>query len=230
MRKLSNQSWIHSESRLQVPRSIAAWYRSIHWSSSRKLVPLLRYSTFAAGSWSLFQSIDDRRVAYCGIQTLSFRFDCRHLAPVSWCSLNLQIHQSAPVCWCSKIECHLVATLENVLLGLGCCFAPVSWRSMKQNSDPTPDSPECSKHLNLAERFFFALRRFLDTKLIGLGFATSEPSLALLSWALLDITLSELSSTWCSALCDTWELGDEFSTLSRTDFSALVRSEFQPNL
>ena len=26
---------------------------------------------------------------------------------------------SAPVSWCWKIECHLVASLENTLLGLG---------------------------------------------------------------------------------------------------------------
>ena len=30
--------------------------------------------------------------------------------------------------------------------------------------------------------FFFALRRFLDTKFIGLGFATAEPSSEILSW------------------------------------------------
>ena len=44
----------------------------------------------------------------------------------SRCSLHLQIHHSAPVSWCSKIECHLVTALENMLLGLGCCFASVS--------------------------------------------------------------------------------------------------------
>ena len=36
---------------------------------------------------------------------------------------------------------------------------------------------------------FFALKRFLDTKFIGLGFATAEPSLDVLSWAPLDMTL-----------------------------------------
>ena len=71
-------------------------------------------------------------------QTLSFRFDRHHFAPVSWCSLSLQIHHSAPA-------------LENVVLDLGCCLAAVSWRSMKLKSDPTLDIPGCSKHSNLAE-------------------------------------------------------------------------------
>ena len=83
-------------------------------------------------------------------QTLSFRFDRHHFAPVSWCSLSLQIHPSAPVAWCLKTDCHIVATLENVVLGLGCCLAAVSWRSMKHKSDPTLDFPGCSKHSNLA--------------------------------------------------------------------------------
>ena len=32
------------------------------------------------------------------------------------------------VSWCSKIECHLVASLENTLLGFGWCFASISCR------------------------------------------------------------------------------------------------------
>ena len=74
--------------------------------------------------------------------------------------------------------CHLVVSLENMLLGLGCCFTPVSWRFVTHNSGPQQG---CSKHSNLVEAFFFALRRFLDTKLIRLGFATAESSLAVLS-------------------------------------------------
>ena len=77
------------------------------------------------------------------------------------------------------MDCHLVATLENVLLGLGRCLAPISWCSITQNSDPTLDSPGCSKRSNL--EIFFALSKFLDTKSIGLVFATAEPSLAELS-------------------------------------------------
>ena len=79
-----------------------------------------------------------------------------------------------------KTECHLVASLNTMLLGLGCCFASVSWRWVKHNSDPTLVSPGCSKHSNLAGEFF-VLRRFLDTKFIGLGFATAEPSSDVLS-------------------------------------------------
>ena len=75
---------------------------------------------------SLCQGIDGRRFAYCGIPTLCFRFECHHSAPVSCCLPSLQIHHSAPVSWCSKIECHLVAALENMPMSLGCCFAPVS--------------------------------------------------------------------------------------------------------
>ena len=88
--------------------------------------------------------------------TLSCRFECPHLAKVPWCWLSLQIHHSAPVSWCSKIECHLVAALENMLLGLDCCFASTSWRQVKHNSDPTLDSQGCSKHSNLAEKILYA--------------------------------------------------------------------------
>ena len=63
-----------------------------------------------------------------------------------------------------------------VLMGLGRRLAPVSWRSMKENFDQTRDSP----HKSYGE-VCFALRRFLDTKLIGLGFVTAELSSAVLS-------------------------------------------------
>ena len=49
-----------------------------------------------------------------------------------------------------EAECHLVASLE---LGLGWCFASVSCRWMKHNSDPILDSPGYSDHSNLAEDF-----------------------------------------------------------------------------
>ena len=137
--------------------------QTIHWSSElqhRVLVP--------AGSWRLTQSIDGRRLAYCGILTSSFRFICHHLAPVSWCS---------------KIECHLVAALENMLLGLGSCFASVSWRWVKHNSDPTLDSP-CS---NLSKSF--ALRPG--------GSLTPNSSLSVLPLPnLLQPCFPELSWTW----------------------------------
>ena len=89
---------------------------------------------------------------------------------------------------CRKIECHLVATIENVLLGLGRCLPPVSWRLVDHNSAPTLDSAGCSKHPNLSEEVCFALRRFLDTIFLGLGLGTAEPSLDVLSWALMDMT------------------------------------------
>ena len=39
------------------------------------------------------------------------------------------------------------------MLGLGCCFASVSSRWVKHNSDPILDSQDCSKHSNVAEEF-----------------------------------------------------------------------------
>ena len=84
------------------------------------------------------------------------------------------------------MKCHLVATLEKVLLRLGCCLAPVSWRSMTQNSDPTLDFTRLFEAPASFGEVFFAFMRFLDTNLIGLGFATAEPSSAVLSRALLD--------------------------------------------
>ena len=122
-----------------------------------------------------------RRFAYCGTLTLSFRFECHHLASVS-----LKVRLSAPVSWCWKILCHLLAALENIFGCLGCCFASVSYRKVKRNSDPTLDFPGS---LESCGRVFFALRRFLDTKFIGLGFATAEPSFHVLSWAHSDMTL-----------------------------------------
>ena len=61
------------------------------------------------------------------------------------------VHLSAPVSWGWKIECHLVASLENTLLGLGWCFASFSCGWMKHNSDPILESPGCLDHSNLAE-------------------------------------------------------------------------------
>ena len=52
---------------------------------------------------------------------------------------------------------------------------------MKHNSDTTLDFPGLIEALESCGEFFFAFRRFLDTKLIGLGFASAETSLALLS-------------------------------------------------
>ena len=50
----------------------------------------------------------------------------------------------------------LSPALENMLLGLDCCFASTSWRQVKHNSDPTLDSQGCSKHSNLAEKILYA--------------------------------------------------------------------------
>ena len=52
-----------------------------------------------------------------------------------------------------ETDCHLVATLVDALLDLGCCLAPVSLCLMGQNSDPTFDSPSCSKHPNRQKMF-----------------------------------------------------------------------------
>ena len=83
--------------------------------------------------------------------SLTFRFGCPHLAPVSWRGLSVKIHLSAPESWCWKMECKLVASLENTLFGLGCFFASVFCRGMKHNSGPILESPGCLDHSNLAE-------------------------------------------------------------------------------
>ena len=93
--------------------------------------------------------------------------------------------------------------LENTLLGLGCCFSirlpaattlhsATSFLPLDENTIPIQflipwlfESPESSGG------FFSALRRFLDTQFNGLGFATAEPSLDVLSRALLDMTLGK---------------------------------------
>ena len=83
--------------------------------------------------------------------TLSFRLKCHHLAQVSWCFPNLQTHHSEPIC------CHTsFVALHETELG----------------------SNSFSKLFEALETFgdvHSALMSFLDTKLIGLGFATAEP-------------------------------------------------------
>ena len=90
--------------------------------------------------------------------------DVLPLAPVPWRWPSLKVHLSVPVSWCWKIECHVVASLENTLINFGWCFASVSCRWMKHNSDPLLDSPENSDHSNLHSG------RFLDNKFIGSRF------------------------------------------------------------
>ena len=147
---------------IKVPRSI--------------LASLLRDSTFSAVSRRLFQGTDDRRSACCGRETSTFRIGYPHLAPFSCRGLT---HLSAPVSWCWKIECHQVASLLRIRCWV-LVDVSVSCRGMKHNSDPILDSPGRLDHSNLGEDFF-VLRRFFDTKLIGLGFATADPLFRVLS-------------------------------------------------
>ena len=160
----------------------------MRWSSTLRyqlLVSLLRDSTF-----SVKQGADNRRSARSGSVTLTFRIGYPHLASVSSCWLSLKVHHSAPVSWCWKIECHLVASLEDTLLGFGWCLASVSWRYVKHNSDPILDSPGYSDHSkNLAEEFSFALRKFLDTQIHRSRFRHCRTKKNVISWALLDMTL-----------------------------------------
>ena len=97
---------------------------------------------------------------------------------------------SAQVSLYPETDYHTFATLENSLLGCGPCLAQVSLRSMKQNSDPTLDSPSRMQHPNLTKKF--ALR--------SVGFLTPNmPTSASLAQVLLRFTSPELSSTRCSA-------------------------------
>ena len=66
-------------------------------------------------------------------------------------------------------------------VGFNWCFASVSCHWMKHNSDPIFDSPGCSNHPNLLEDLSWHLRGSLTLKFVGLGFATAEPSSAVLS-------------------------------------------------
>ena len=48
-----------------------------------------------------------------------------HIVQFQLCPFDLNVITSLQLPgtgWCWKIECHLVAALENMLLGLGCCF------------------------------------------------------------------------------------------------------------
>ena len=107
---------------------------------------------FSADSWRLSQGTDNRRSAHCGSETSTFRISYPHLArSVSWRGLSLKIHLSAPVSKCWKIDHHLVASLENPLLGFGWCRATVSCCELEHHSGPILDSPGCLDHSTLAE-------------------------------------------------------------------------------
>ena len=69
-------------------------------------------------------------------------------------------------------------------------FPGAGWNKTQSNSSFT----WLFEALESCGGIFFVLRRFLDTKLFGLGFDTDEPSLAVLSGALLDMTLCLLCS------------------------------------
>ena len=147
---MSNTLWSSSKfcvrntskfSTLFGPRWKGGLHRCRHKQSADQYVGLQSFDT---NYWCLFceiqkfpQVLDDFLKASM-IGDLHFRFGCPHLAPVSWR-------------W--KIECHLVASSENTLLGCGWCFASVSCRWMKHNSDPILDSLGCLGHSNLAEDF-----------------------------------------------------------------------------
>ena len=233
MRKLSNQSWMQSECRLHVIEQILELFevgvpvnfqnfiviwsqmnRGIHhWhsSSSQVLVPLLRDSTFVADSWRLSQNIDGRRSTYRGLSTSSFQVDCHHLASVSWCSLHLQTHHSAPVSWCTQHGlsscCHSWECVVVSWLLSRTSFLSLHETELWSNSwfPGLFEAPESFGEV------CFAFRRFLHTKLIGLGFATAEPSSVFLSWAFFDMVLCSLferkmaarktpRNSWCSTI------------------------------
>ena len=53
-----------------------------------------------------------------------------------------------------------------MLLGPGCCLAPVSWRSLKQNSDRTLDSTGSVKHPDPKKRFALRSKGFLTPNML----------------------------------------------------------------
>ena len=142
---LVRQRWSYHGASRKLMRS--SWkFRRTQWTTLKKLFLVKK------GSGMTCLPINNSKdKAYLWSRSLkigsSFRFDCHHLAAVSWRSM----HETE--IWSNSWFPRLFEAPES--------FGEV----------------------------FFALRRFLDTKLIGLRFATAEPSVAVLSWALLDMTL-----------------------------------------
>ena len=92
---------------------------------------------------------------------------------------------------------YLSATLENSLLGFELCLAQVPLCSLRQNFNPTLNSPGRAKHPNLKRMFVFALNKCLETKHDGLGFASASSSSVLISRVIFDMVLCFLfERTW----------------------------------
>ena len=87
------------------------------------------------------------------------------LAQVSLYFVNAHTQHSAQVSLHQETDYHLLATIENSLLGSGPCLAQVALCSLKQNSDRALDSPGRMKHPNLTKRFALSSVGFLTSKM-----------------------------------------------------------------
>ena len=130
------------------------------------------------------------------VQLLSFKL----VAQVSLRFLHVHnTHHSAQVSLCLQMDCHLFAALENSLLGSGPCLSLVSLNSMRQNLNPTLDSPGRLKCLNMMKSFALRSVGFLKPNM---------PTSISLPQPLLRSYFPECSSTWCSP-CQLKENGCE---------------------
>ena len=131
------------------------------------------------GSRRLSQRKDNLRFANCGNATSSFQDGFQHLAPVSTSFLNVHTHHSAAVSSCFLDTDCLAAALEKTLMGFDLCSA-LSKYSLEQNLNPASNPPGLWKHPN-PRKVCFTLNKFLETKQVGLGFATAASSPIFLS-------------------------------------------------
>ena len=165
---MSKKSWIPSKSRLHVPRTFLTYSMFVFLYPSKFLIVFRSRMNrgFRRQQKSPEQYIG-LQVEYLCVYWERFNFCRRSWKTLSTCRkselctfwysnlvlssflstprtsflvlLSSHTHHSAQVSWRLERDSHLFATLEHALLGLGCCFSPISWRSMKQNSDLTFD-------------------------------------------------------------------------------------------
>ena len=119
------------------------------------------------------------------VQLLPFKL----VAQVSLRFLHVHTHHSAQVSLCLQMDCHLVAALENSLVGSGPFLSLVSLYSMRQNFNPTLDSPGRLKYPNVKKSFALRSVGFLKPNM-PTSISPPQPLL----WS----SIPEFSSTWYS--------------------------------
>ena len=112
---------------------------------------------FPLGSWRLSQSTDDRRSACCGSVASTFRIGYPHLRGPS-----LKIHVSAQFPGAGRLSVILLPVLR------------IHWARDDTQHWSNSRFTTLFGSPKSCGGSFFALRRFLNTKLIGLGFATAD--------------------------------------------------------